>query len=72
MSGLQCPRLLYYNVNLNDQLPAVDAATQLKFDQGKEVTEEARKQYPDGVLISHEPFDDVDAAGTLQWRECCV
>ncbi len=58
-SGVQCSRLLYYNVNLKGLLPEPDPATLLKFDQGTEVTEAARLQYPDGVMIEHEPWDEI-------------
>lgn len=49
LTGLQCPKLLWYNYNAKDQLPDVSPATQAIFDQGHEVGELAKKLFPDGI-----------------------
>lgn len=52
LSGLQCPKLLWYYYNAKDQIPAFDEATQAIFDQGHEVGELAKKLYPDGIDVT--------------------
>ncbi|MFW6056777.1 MAG: DUF2779 domain-containing protein [Chloroflexota bacterium] len=54
--GLQCPRLLWLHVNEPERIPAVDESTQYIFDQGHEVGNLAKKQFPDGIDIPAEDF----------------
>ncbi len=54
--GLQCLKLLYAEESMEEE---VDLALELKFRQGKEVLEAARKQFPDGVLIERDPWGTV-------------
>lgn len=51
LAGLQCDRLLWMLYNAKDQLPAIDAATQAIFDQGKEVGDLAKKLFPNGIEV---------------------
>jgi len=46
--GLQCHKLPWYDHNAKALIPAPDAATQFKFDQGHEVGELAKKLFPRG------------------------
>ena len=55
MSGMQCQLRLWQEVYNRDQMQEPDAATQYRFDVGTEVGELARKRYPKGRLIGHEP-----------------
>jgi len=52
LSGLQCHKLLWFQCNAKDQIPAVDAQTQAIFDQGHLVGELAKKLYPGGIEIA--------------------
>ncbi len=52
LSGLQCHKLLWFQYNAKDQIPAFDAQTQAIFDQGNLVGELARKLYPNGIEIA--------------------
>jgi len=56
LAGIQCPRLLWTQVNQPAIIPAVDAATQHVFDQGHLVGEYARQLYHDGIQIPHDSF----------------
>lgn len=58
LAGIQCPRLLWTQVNQPAVIPAVDAVTQHVFDQGHLVGEYARQLYPDGIQIPHDNFMD--------------
>ena len=51
LNGLQCPKLLWYQYNAKDQLPAYDATTEAVFDQGHQVGELAKKLFPDGIEV---------------------
>lgn len=54
ISGLQCPRLLWFVVNSPDELPKIEEDTQFIFDQGHEVGNYAKLLFPNGVEIPHD------------------
>lgn len=54
MSGLQCPRLLWFQVNSPEEIPETDEETQFVFDQGHEVGNFAKRLFPDGIEIPHD------------------
>jgi hypothetical protein len=56
--GIQCLKLLYAEENIKED-EDVDLVLELKLKQGLEVLEAARKRFPDGVLIEHEPWKSV-------------
>lgn len=58
-NGLQCLRLMYKAVKMLEDIPDPDPATQFIFDQGHEVGTLAREQFPSGILIDMEPWEDV-------------
>lgn len=51
MEGIQCEKRLYFSIYKPELAVAVSAPQQAIFDQGNQVGEEARKQFPDGVMI---------------------
>ncbi|MFC2062916.1 DUF2779 domain-containing protein [Chloroflexota bacterium] len=51
LAGLQCPKLLWIQVNEPERIPEIDPATQYVFDQGHLVGELAKKLYPGGTDI---------------------
>jgi hypothetical protein len=55
LSGLQCPKYLWLQVNQPDSIPERDAQTQYIFDQGQLVEQLARKLFPDSIEV---PFED--------------
>ena len=55
LTGLQCPKLLWLEINDPERLPQVDLATQFIFDQGHLVGELAKKLFPEGIDV---PTDD--------------
>jgi hypothetical protein len=55
LNGLQCPKYLWTVVHEPERIPAPDAGTQYRFDQGHLVGDLAKKLYPDGIDI---PVDD--------------
>jgi len=57
LHGLQCDKLLWYDYNAKEEIPAPDAVTQTIFDQGTAVGELAQKLYPDGIKINAEHFE---------------
>lgn len=57
MSGRQCVKRLWFEVNARDQLPALDAATEAIFEQGHEVGRLAQRLFPGGVEIDRERLD---------------
>ena len=65
LNGLQCPRYLWILFHEPEKIPAVDAATQYRFDQGHLVGELAKRLFPDGIDIPDEDF----AANLRQTRE---
>jgi predicted RecB family nuclease len=64
MSGIQCPKNLWLNLNRKDLAEEVDTATQMQFDEGNEVGELARKHFGKGELIDFEywEYDKAHAA----------
>jgi len=54
LAGLQCPKLLWINVNSKERIPEVDEARQHIFDEGNAVGEYAKKLFPDGIDIEDE------------------
>lgn len=59
MLGYQCHKNIYLAVYKKDLIPPVTPELQALFDQGNAVTIEARKRYPDGVLIDNPAYDFV-------------
>jgi len=57
MSGLQCEKKLYLEINNRETAGQVTPTEQARFDAGNEVGEEARKRYPGGVLIDAPHYD---------------
>ncbi len=58
LTGLQCPKLLWLEINNPERLPAIDLATQFIFDQGQLVGELAKKLFPEGIDIPTDDFKD--------------
>ncbi len=56
--GLQCHKLLWYNVNSKESCSKVDEATQHRFDEGHEVGNYAKKLFPDGIECFHKRNDE--------------
>ena len=54
VSGQQCPKRLWFEVNAREQVPAVDAATEAIFEQGHEVGRLAQRLFPGGVEVSRD------------------
>ena len=52
LSGLQCPKRLWYEKYHPERAGAISRAQQRRFDQGKEVGILARDYFPDGVMIN--------------------
>lgn len=57
VKGLQCEKALYLTVHSPKLATPVSAATQARFDQGREVESVAHKRWPDGVLITAQYFE---------------
>ncbi len=55
ISGLKCPKLLWYLYNAKDEIPAFDAATEARFAGGHEIGEWAKKLYPGGIEVAYDP-----------------
>jgi hypothetical protein len=51
LNGVQCPKLLWYQYNAKDKIPAYDARTQAIFDQGHVVGELAKQVFPEGIDV---------------------
>ena len=58
IAGLQCPKLLWIQINQPDDIPEPDIVTQYIFDQGHLVGEYAKKLFPGGIDIQHDDFMD--------------
>ena len=56
LAGLQCPRLVWTQINQPDRIPRVDSVTQHVFDQGHLVGEHAKLLFPGGIDIAHDSF----------------
>jgi hypothetical protein len=57
LSGLQCPKLLWFQCRRTDQVPQSDDATSTSFEEGREVGELARRLFPGGTLATKCPID---------------
>ena len=55
LSGLQCPKYLWIQINEPERIPETDPITQYIFDQGHLVGELAKRLFPGGIDI---PADD--------------
>jgi len=51
LAGLQCHKLLWYELNASDEIAEPDASLEETFRQGRLVGDEAKKLYPDGIEI---------------------
>lgn len=56
ISGLQCPKLLWTQINQPESIPELDIVTQYIFDQGHLVGEYAKKLLPGGIDIPQDDF----------------
>jgi len=56
IAGLQCPKLLWTQINQPEGIPEPDTITQYIFDQGHLVGEYAKKLFPGGIDIQHDDF----------------
>ena len=56
LTGLQCPRLIWVQINEPEQIPETDPVTQYIVDQAHLVGELAKRLLPDGIDISTEDF----------------
>ena len=56
LSGLQCPRLIWVQVNEPGGIPDIDPVTQHVFDQGHLVGELAKKLFPGGIDLPQKKF----------------
>ena len=54
LSGTQCPKRLWLEINNPEKATPITAAQQHLFDQGHEIEKLARNQFPDGLLIKGE------------------
>ncbi|NPA48595.1 MAG: DUF2779 domain-containing protein [Thermodesulfobacteria bacterium] len=63
ISGLQCPRKLWFDLNPPEGWQGPDESLQFLFSQGHRVGEAAQGLFPGGTLIEH--FDDLEKAQEL-------
>jgi len=56
LNGLQCPRLLWIEVNQPERIPAPDINTQYTFDQGHLAGQLAQSLFPHGISIPNDNF----------------
>jgi len=56
ITGLQCPKLIWVQINDPEKIPGTDPVTQHTFDQGHLVGELAKKLFPGGIDISTDDF----------------
>ena len=59
MQGYQCHKNMWLSVHRKELIPKVTPELQALFDQGNKVTEEARKRFPNGVLVDLPPWEFV-------------
>lgn len=57
MRGFQCLKSIYLTIHYKELEPPVTADLQAIFDQGNLVGAEARKKYPNGVLVENPAWD---------------
>ena len=62
LTGLQCPKLLWVQINDPKRLSQIDLATQFIFDQGHFVGELAKKLFSEGVDVPNDGFMENIAA----------
>ena len=51
MTGLRCPKLLWYTLRRPEEVPPPDEEALVRFAEGNETTKWARKRYPNGILV---------------------
>ncbi len=56
ITGLQCPKSLWIQINQRESIPELDIVTQYIFDQGRRVGEYAKQLFPSGIDISQDNF----------------
>jgi hypothetical protein len=56
ISGLQCPKLLWTQINEPESIPELDTVTQYLFDQGHQVGEYAKQLFPGSISIPQDDF----------------
>jgi len=56
LAGLQCPKLLWTQVNEPAEMPAPDAAKQFLSDEGHGIGELAHTLFRDGILVPQDDF----------------
>jgi len=56
INGLQCPKLLWTQINQPESIPELDIVTQYIFDQGHLVGEYAKKLFLSGIYIPQDDF----------------
>jgi len=56
ISGLQCPKLLWTQINEPESIPELDTVTQYLFNQGHLVGEDAKQLFPAGIDVSQDDF----------------
>ena len=62
VSGVQCSKKLFLDLNRKDLKPAITASQQAIFDQGHVIGKMAQERYPNGVdLTSQTHYDYADA-----------
>lgn len=66
LSGLQCPKLLWYHTNSRDDIPEPDDATQAVFDTGHVVGNLAKQLYPDGIEVPRGDSSESRVAATTE------
>ncbi len=57
IQGYQCHKNMYLSVHRKELIPKVTPELQALFDQGNDVTVEARKRFPGGVLVDFPAYD---------------
>ena len=62
LSGLQCPKLLWTQINEPESIPELDTVTQYIFDQGHLVGEYAKQLFAGGIDIPQDDFMENIAA----------
>jgi hypothetical protein len=58
LTGLQCPKLLWIEINEPARIPITDVVTQYTFDQGHWVGDLAKMLFPSGIDIPTDDFTD--------------
>ncbi|MCA9497057.1 MAG: DUF2779 domain-containing protein, partial [Nanoarchaeota archaeon] len=58
LAGLQCPKLLWTQVNDKDSIPEVNEAQQKIFDVGTQIGILATKLFPEGIKVSEDSFTE--------------